>query len=182
MGSLTIVTGSPGTGKTTLASSLAKSSHRGVHLLGDHFYGFIAYVIPPHLPESHEQNRIVIRATARAAAALVAGNYDVFMDGVFGPWCLPIVADEVKGVVTQFVYVVLRLTLDNALQKVRQRDKHFDEDLVRRMHAAFADLSQYEKNVIEVDSMSEKETEAEFHRRRSSCLVDPERIVSDSAR
>ena len=70
MGSLVIITGSPGAGKTTLAARLAKASSHGVHVQGDVFYTFLAHAIPPTLPESQEQNTAVIRATMRAAATL----------------------------------------------------------------------------------------------------------------
>ena len=44
--------------------------------------------IPPHLPESNEQNLVVIEAFLEAAKRYVRGGYDVIVDGIVGPWFL----------------------------------------------------------------------------------------------
>ena len=44
--------------------------------------------IPPHLPESNEQNLIVIEAFLEAAKRYARGGYDVIVDGIVGPWFL----------------------------------------------------------------------------------------------
>ena len=68
MSHITIVTGSPGAGKTTLSEHASKADPRGLHMLADLFYTFPAYPISPILPEAHEQNAAVIAAVSRAAA------------------------------------------------------------------------------------------------------------------
>ena len=41
--------------------------------------------IPPHLPESNEQNLIVIEAFLEAEKRYARGGYDVIVDGIIGP-------------------------------------------------------------------------------------------------
>ena len=64
-GRIIVITGAPGTGKTTTASAVAKESdlEKSVHMHTDDFYHYLSKgAIPPHLPESNEQNLIVIEA------------------------------------------------------------------------------------------------------------------------
>ena len=57
-GRIIVITGSPGTGKTTTASIVAKESNmdKSVHMHTDDFFHYLSKgAIPPHLPESNEQ-------------------------------------------------------------------------------------------------------------------------------
>ena len=64
-GRIIIITGSPGTGKSTISSILAKESNmsKSVNMQTDDFYHYLSKgAIPPHLPESNKQNLVVIEA------------------------------------------------------------------------------------------------------------------------
>ena len=99
-GRIIIITGSPGTGKSTISSILAKESNmsKSVNMQTDDFYHYLSKgAIPPHLPESNKQNLVVIEAFleaakryARGGAAkrYARGGYDVIVDGIVGPWFL----------------------------------------------------------------------------------------------
>lgn len=55
----------------------------------DDFYHYIQKrAIPPFLPESQEQNLIVIEAFLEAAKRFARVGYDVIIDGILGPWFL----------------------------------------------------------------------------------------------
>jgi predicted kinase len=162
MGSLTIITGSPGAGKTTLAARLADQSPRGAHVVGDSFYTFLAHPLNPALPEAHQQNAAVITATVRAAAALAQGGYDVFLDGIFGPWFLPLILKELPVPDLDVDYVVLRVTLDEALRRVAARQGQHEENVIRQMHSAFCDLGPYERHALETTRMTTDEVAAQF--------------------
>lgn len=84
-GRIIIITGSPGTGKTTTSAIVAKESsmEKSVHMHTDDFYHYLSKgAIPPHLPESNGQNKIVIEALICAAKRYVRGGYDVIVDGI----------------------------------------------------------------------------------------------------
>lgn len=90
-GRIVVITGSPGTGKTTTSAIVAKEScmEKSVHMHTDDFYHYLSKgAIPPHLPESDKQNLIVIKAFLEAAKCYVRGGYDVIVDGIIGPWFL----------------------------------------------------------------------------------------------
>ena len=84
-GGIVIITGSPGTGKTTAASVIAKESSlsRSVYIHTDDFYHYLSKgEIPPYLPESNEQNKVIIEAVLSAAKSFAHNGYDVIVDGI----------------------------------------------------------------------------------------------------
>jgi hypothetical protein len=163
-----VVTGTPGAGKTTLSARLAKASPRGVHLVGDTFYTFIADPISPVRPESHAQNATVIRATARAAAAFACGGYEVFLDGIFGPWFLPLIASELEPLGLEVDYVVLQVDLERALLRATTRVAPGTPAIVRQMHAAFSDLGAYRHHALEVGERTPEQLMPTLQRRRTA--------------
>ena len=54
----------------------------------DFYHSLFKGAIPPYLPESQEQNLMVIEAFLEAAKRYVRGGYDVMVDGIIGPWFL----------------------------------------------------------------------------------------------
>jgi len=165
MASITILTGSPGTGKTILAGRLAAASPRGVHLSGDVFYHFISNLVSPILPGAHAQNATVISAIARAAGAFASGGYDVVVDSVIGPWSLPAFAQELEDVRVPLHYVVLRARLEDTVRRAQSRDHSGDERIVRHMHGEFEDLGAFERHALDSSDRTTDDVFAELARR-----------------
>jgi cytidylate kinase len=83
---LIVITGPPGTGKSTVAALVADHFTPSALVAGDDFFGFLRTGgVAPWLCEAHDQNTAVIEAAA-AASGRLARHCDVIYDGVIGPW------------------------------------------------------------------------------------------------
>lgn len=141
-GSVLIVSGPPGAGKSTVSALLAADGDRPTVLLDtDSFYlairtGYVA----PYLPGSASQNVVVAGVCARAAAGYALGGYDVVVDGVIGPWFLPAYRQPLHAAGVRLDYALLlpelRTTVDRALG--RGEDQLREEGPVTELHGAFA--------------------------------------------
>jgi len=152
-GHILIVSGHPGSGKTTTAEALARlPGQPKVHLHSDDFWGYIKTgLVPPWLPESHDQNQMIMEIAAGVAGAYAGKGYFVALDGVIRPWTLPIFTD--LGLPLH--YLVLRTSADEAVSRCTARggDSLTDPEVVRQLHAEFADMGAYEPNVLEVGGL-----------------------------
>ena len=164
-GRLLVITGSPGTGKTTTAALLAKESGRekSVHMHTDDFYHYLSKgAVAPHLPESNAQNLVVIEAFLAAAKRFARGGYDVVVDGIVGPWFLePWRRLAQEGY--EIHYLVLRAGREETLRRAVSRAKlsrALNTQLVETMWAQFQSLGVYERNVIDTTKLSIPETVA----------------------
>jgi hypothetical protein len=123
--------------------------------------------IAPWEPTAHDQNRTVVASFAAAAGVMAKGGYPTVLEGIVGPWMLDPIAREaqVRHVVTH--YVVLRPTLEVALERAMSRAGEervpghpalTDEEPIRKMWEAFSHLGDFEGNAINTTSLDVEQT------------------------
>ncbi len=179
-GRIIVISGAPGTGKTTISTQIADESDRetSVCLHTDSFYEALKKgAIPPYLPESKRQNQIVINAFLEAAKCFAHGGYDVIVDGVVGPWFLEpwlqIVRDGYE-----VHYIILRAAKEETTKRAIRRSKLDPESnafLVETMWAQFTHLGRYEQNVLDTTDLSVHDTVLTVKKiiAGKSALLDP---------
>ena len=149
MGSLLLITGPPGAGKSTVSRAIAEASAHSVFVAGDAFFGFLANgSVAPWLPAAHQQNQTVTRASASAAGRYAADGYFTVYDGIVGPWFLPTFASA-SGL-EELHYAVLLPPVESCVERVATRGDHgfSDEGATRQMHREFSSAAIEARHVL----------------------------------
>ncbi|WP_422935475.1 AAA family ATPase [Sinomonas sp. P47F7] len=132
MNGIIVVTGPPGSGKSTVAALLADRFETSALVQGDRFFAFLRQgFIPPWLPEAHAQNTAAIEAAAQSAGRL-ARHCDVVYDGVIGPWFIKTFLEHTG--LEELHYVILLPPLGVCLNRVKTRTNHGFTDLDAAEH------------------------------------------------
>jgi predicted kinase len=147
-----ILSGPPGAGKSTVAPLLAEHFDRSVVLPMDDFFRFIrSGHIPPFLPDAAQQNEVVARVLAAAAARYASTGYTVILDGIVGPWFLAIYLEEARSEGLEVHYIVLRPSRNVASARAASRrpPQLRDPEPVAGLYTALSELGSYEANVVD---------------------------------
>lgn len=178
-GRIIIITGSPGTGKSTVASILANESdmEKSVYMHTDDFYHYLCKgAIPPYLPESNEQNRVVIAAFQDAAKRFAQNGYDVIVDGIIGPWFLDSWVDLARKGYDVY-YLILRADKTETMNRALGREKlnrKTNRELVEIMWEQFANVGEWEAHVIHTtkDSVEETVSQVKENLKKQNCRLE----------
>ncbi|HZY67890.1 MAG TPA: zeta toxin family protein [Devosia sp.] len=161
-GHVLLLSGSPGSGKTTTAELLARQTGATpkVHMHTDDFWGWIKHgKIDPWLPEADGQNRMIMEMAAEVARRYAESGYFVALDGVIGPWSLW----AYENLPVPVHYILLRPSVDEAVARCQSRggDSLSDPAVVRKVYGMFDDLGRYQRHVLDSTGWSREKTVAE---------------------
>ncbi|WP_341974611.1 AAA family ATPase [Microbacterium sp. LWO13-1.2] len=129
-GSVTLVSGLPGVGKTTVARALASTFPRGVHLdtddIGENFI-VSGLVLPGGKPEHESERQLVLRRDNIIALArnFVAADFDVVISDVV-LWA-DLLDRYAAGLATGLRFVLLTASPETIASRDGDRDKHVAE-------------------------------------------------------
>src|SRR6188474_640441 len=138
-----ILSGPPGTGKTTVARLLAECHGRSVHLEADCFFRFVrSGHVEPWTPESHAQNRTVMGIVGDAAAGYAADGYFTIVDGIVIPrWFLDPLCERLREAQLDVAYAILRAPLSVCTARLRAREsvELAEPAVIEQLWRSFAD-------------------------------------------
>lgn len=157
---IVIISGACGTGKTSIAHLLAKNSTYpyAVHLHTDDFYQYIQKgYTAPWSDASGDQNETVIDAVVASTKKFSEGGYEVYVDGVIGPWFLaPWVKLAEEGF--DIRYIVLRpdeeTTISRAFERTQRDYFPLNRDDIKNVWSSLSDLDKYEANVVDTTAQT----------------------------
>ncbi|UQN07625.1 AAA family ATPase [Deinococcus sp. QL22] len=138
--SLFIITGVPGTGKSSLCRALMEQYPFGLHLpvddLREWVVSGIAHPVPAFTPETQRQFDLARQSAGQTAEIYHRAGFAVAIDDVLGPADL-----STFGLSEQATNTLLWAELDVILERNRLRqNKHFDpltlEPVIRMLHAS----------------------------------------------
>ena len=152
-GAIIILSGPPGSGKTTVGRILAETAEKPTaHLLTDSFYVAIKKgFVPPFLPEAARQNEVVIGVVIESMLGYAEGGYYVVVDGIIGPWSLAPFVNAAARSRIPLSLVVLRPSYEQTFSRaVSREDKQLkDSGPIRGLYGAFQNLGPLEKHVFD---------------------------------
>ncbi|HYG72963.1 MAG TPA: AAA family ATPase [Actinomycetota bacterium] len=152
-GSVLLLTGPPGAGKSTVARTVAARFERSVHVEADRFYGFVVGgYIDPWEHGAHDQNVVAVEIACDAAARWAEVGYVTILDGIFIPgWFFEPAIDRLHARSLDVSAAILRPSVATTIARARARvpPKRLPDEVLERLWRGFDDLGPLERHVID---------------------------------
>jgi hypothetical protein len=154
---LLLITGAPGSGKTTIAPLVADHGPLSACLDLDWFFATLRQgAKEPWRSDAHRQNRVVLSAAASAVATFTAGGYFTVAEGILYPFMLDLFAGACEPLGVDLNYAVLRAPLPVVLSRVQNRTTEpahigalADERVVEDLWATFEEHGLEERHRVD---------------------------------
>src|SRR5688572_9862550 len=123
VGSVLLLTGPPGSGKTTDADIVALRFDRSVHVEADRFFSFVAGgYVDPWDAEAHEQNAVVMEIASDVARRYAEAGYFTILEGIFIPgWFYESTRERLSSASLEVSSAILRPSLATTVARARPR-------------------------------------------------------------
>lgn len=161
---IVIISGSPGTGKTSISRKLAENStyEKAVNIHVDDFWQYIRKgYIHPWLNDSGDQNETVVEAVAASAKKYARSGYEVFVDGTIGPWFLKPWKKLAKKDV-DVRYLILRPDEETTILRATQREQNdyfpLNIEIIKDLWNSMTGLGKYESHVVDTTGQTAHES------------------------